>query len=49
MNLSTERANEWIRHAAAAGVYFLTLVAAYINMGQDMGSTARAFLSSRAA
>jgi len=38
MNLSTERANEWIRHAAAAGVYFLTLVACYINMGQDMGA-----------
>ena len=38
MNLSTERANEWIRAAAAAGVYFLTLVACYINMGQDMGA-----------
>ena len=38
MNLSTERANEWIRHAVAAGVYFLTLVACYINMGQDMGA-----------
>ncbi len=38
MNFSTERANEWIRHAVAAGVYFLTLVACYINMGQDMGA-----------
>ena len=38
MNLSTERANEWIRCAAAAGAYFLTLVACYINMGQDMGA-----------
>ena len=38
MNLSTERANEWIRAAAAAGAYFLTLIACYINMGQDMGA-----------
>ena len=38
MKLSTERANEWIRYAAAAGAYFLTLVACYINMGQDMGA-----------
>jgi len=38
MNLSTERANEWIRAAVAAGAYFLTLTACYINMGQDMGA-----------
>ena len=38
MKVSTERANEWIRYAAAAGAYFLTLVACYINMGQDMGA-----------
>ena len=38
MKVSTERANEWIRYAAAAGTYFLTLTACYINMGQDMGA-----------
>ena len=38
MKVSTERANEWIRCAAAAGTYFLTLIACYINMGQDMGA-----------
>ena len=38
MKVSTERTNEWIRYAAAAGAYFLTLVACYINMGQDMGA-----------
>ena len=38
MKVSTERANEWIRYAAAAGTYFLTLIACYINMGQDMGA-----------
>ena len=38
MNLSVERSNEWIRYAAAAGAYFLTMVAVYINMGQDMGA-----------
>ena len=38
MKLSTERANEWIRAAVAAGTYFLTLTACYINMGQDMGA-----------
>ena len=38
MKLSVERTNEWIRYAAAAGIYFLVMVAAYINMGQDMGA-----------
>ena len=38
MKVSTERTNEWIRYAAAAGAYFLTLVACYINIGQDMGA-----------
>ena len=38
MKISTERTNEWIRYAAAAGTYFLTLIACYINMGQDMGA-----------
>ena len=38
MKVSTERANEWIRYATASGVYFLTMVACYINMGQDMGA-----------
>ena len=38
MNLSVERTNELIRYAAAAGVYFLVLIACYINMGQDMGA-----------
>ena len=38
MNLSMERQNELIRCAAAAGVYFLVLTAAYIDMGQDMGA-----------
>ena len=38
MKVSTERANEWIRYAAAAGTYFLGLTACYINMGQDMGA-----------
>ena len=38
MKLSVERTNEWIRYAAAAGIYFLVMVAVYINMGQDMGA-----------
>ena len=38
MNLSTERVNELIRFAAAAGAYFLTMTAVYINMGEDMGA-----------
>ena len=38
MKLSVERSNEWIRYAMAAGAYFLALIAAYIDMGQDMGA-----------
>ena len=37
MKLTVERQNELIRYTAAAGAYFLMLIAADINMGQDMG------------
>jgi len=38
MKLTVERQNELIRYTAAAGAYFLMLIAADINMGQDMGA-----------
>ena len=38
MKLTVERQNELIRYTAAAGAYFLVLIAADINMGQDMGA-----------
>ena len=38
MKLTIERQNELIRWTAAAGAYFLMLIAADINMGQDMGA-----------
>ena len=38
MKLTVERQNELIRYTAAAGAYFLMLIAADINMAQDMGA-----------
>ena len=38
MKLTVARQNELIRYTAAAGAYFLMLIAADINMGQDMGA-----------
>lgn len=38
MKLTVERQNELIRYTATAGAYFLMLIAADINMGQDMGA-----------
>ena len=38
MQLSTERQDRLIRWLTAAGIYYICLIAFYIDIGQDMGA-----------